>query len=530
MRCWCALGGIALVFSQGEHHPKKNIVVLLADNVGWASVGFHKPPELPEDQIYTPNLDSLARTGIQLERHYTYKFCSPSRSSFLSGRIPFHVNTYNDDPTMPGAGVPIGMTLLPEVLKEAGYATHFLGKWHIGMASASRQTPKARGFDSSLGYFHSNNDYYSMVRGQGCGVAVDLWDHDAPSRLNGTDYEEEIFCIRAENILEKHSTTLHPVFLYYAFHSSCVAYNETTGETNLQPDPSWYAHFENIDQEDRRKNVAMVAKMDECVGRIVSILKRRDMWRNTVLLWSSDNGGAVHIGGGSNVYPFRGGYFNNFEGGIRAPALLSGGVVESLSSAPRKLDGVIHEADWYATFAGIAGISRPVTDDRAAQLGLPPIDSVDVWPLVTGSVDSSPRVEWPLTSLTEAYGDPRTANYGGDAAYMRFPHKLLVGDIISQAGWCGPIHPNTSVSWNTFDTTINCSWSPAEDRYGCLFNVIDDPSEHNDLASTMPDVATELYESLVMAQTKYFDPNRGQPDERACALANRTGYWQPFQE
>jgi hypothetical protein len=109
--------------------PRPHIVMLLADNVGWANVGFHKPPDLPAREIHTPNLDSLAKGGLILDRHYTYKFCSPSRSSFLSGRLPFHVNIYNDDPTtFPGAGVPVDMTMISDKLKTVGYHSHFIGK------------------------------------------------------------------------------------------------------------------------------------------------------------------------------------------------------------------------------------------------------------------------------------------------------------------------------------------------------------------------------------------------------------------
>jgi arylsulfatase B len=75
--------------------PRPHIVVLLTDNMGWANVGFHRPPSLPAREIHTPNVDKLAASGLILDRHYTYKFCSPSRSSFLSGRLPFHVNIYN---------------------------------------------------------------------------------------------------------------------------------------------------------------------------------------------------------------------------------------------------------------------------------------------------------------------------------------------------------------------------------------------------------------------------------------------------
>lgn len=90
--------------------PKPHIIMMLADNVGWANVGFHRPPREDPREVQTPNIDRLHADGLELARHYTYKFCSPSRSAFLSGRLPMHVNIYNDDPSRPFAGVPTNMT------------------------------------------------------------------------------------------------------------------------------------------------------------------------------------------------------------------------------------------------------------------------------------------------------------------------------------------------------------------------------------------------------------------------------------
>eukprot|EP00756_Hemistasia_phaeocysticola_P050712 Hpha_TRINITY_DN25904_c0_g1::TRINITY_DN25904_c0_g1_i1::g.185262::m.185262/K01135/ARSB; arylsulfatase B len=312
-----ALGGYALGGYAGA--PPPNFVILFADNMGWANVGFHRPPERDPREFATPNVMGLVEEGIILERHYTYKFCSPSRSSLLSGRLPFHVNIYNDDPAMPGAGIPEKMTTLPERLHGAGYKTHFVGKWHVGMASP-RVTPEGRGFESSLGYFHSTNDYYSSVRQEGCDglPAVDLWDSGKPAyELNGTAYEERIFAARAVAVVEAHPVE-QPFFLYYAFHTSCVgwAYNgdDHSGAEKLQPDHEYYKRFAFVDDPDRRANNAMVSLMDDAVGNITSALRRKGMWENTLLLWSSDNGGAVHLGGGANTWPLRGGYYNNWEG------------------------------------------------------------------------------------------------------------------------------------------------------------------------------------------------------------------------
>ena len=115
-----------------------------------------------------------------------------------------------------------------------------------------------------------------------------------------------------------HNDSRSPMFLYYALHTSCV------GPNGLQAPPSWFEHFSFINDTDRRKNHAMISYMDEVVGNITSALQVKNMWTNTLLVWSSDNGRAVHIGGGANNYPLRGGYFNNWEGGVRVAALVNG--------------------------------------------------------------------------------------------------------------------------------------------------------------------------------------------------------------
>ena len=120
---------------------------VVISRLSFVTVGFHN------DEPLTPTIDSLARGGAQLDRFYTYHVCSPTRSSFLSGRLPIHVNQYNHPPPVPGGGVPPEMTTIADVLNKATppYKSHQIGKWHAGM-SRSEQLPVNRGFNSSLGY------------------------------------------------------------------------------------------------------------------------------------------------------------------------------------------------------------------------------------------------------------------------------------------------------------------------------------------------------------------------------------------
>ena len=250
----------------------------------------------------------------------------------------------------------------------------------------------------------------------------------------------------------------------------------------------------------------MVALMDDVAGDVVGALRTAGLWANTLYLWSSDNGGAVHLGGGSNTYPLRGGYYNNFEGGVRAPAFLAGGALPEAARG-KILDEWIYIADWYATFARLAGASP---DDGA----VPAVDSLDVWEAIAGD-GASPRVEWVQTPLGE---NATRATHGGDACYFSKPYKLLVGSV-RQNGWPGQVHPNVSVAWDSFADVLDCA-------AGCLFDVVADPEERRDLAAAMPDTVAELRAKLERAA--FYDPDRGDPDPRACAVAAATGYWGPF--
>ncbi|KAH8046169.1 sulfuric ester hydrolase [Aureococcus anophagefferens] len=259
---------------------KPHIVIMLADNVGWAVVEWHRPPALPAREISTPKLDALRASGLELDRHYTYKFCSPSRSALMSGRLPAHVNVYNDDRRW-RRGAPAHMRLMPAMLRDAGYRTHFVGKWHLGMAT---------------------NNYYDGTRAEGCGDAAhaDLWDGDGPSHLNGTAYEELVFRDRVVDVVEAHDAA-RPLFIYYALHTSCVGYDPdgTAGgeRDSLQPDRAYYDKFSFIDDDDRRANVAMVALMDDVAGDVVGALRTAGLWSTTLLYGHAAGENATRDGG-----------------------------------------------------------------------------------------------------------------------------------------------------------------------------------------------------------------------------------------
>ena len=121
----------AMLLASGAKPLRPHLVYVLSDNLGWGNVGYHRAasPSGPSPEVVTPNIDRLVATGVELDRLYTYKFCSPSRAALLTGRFPLHVNMHNKALSVPGSGMPLGFTTIAQKLKSAGYATHAVGKW-----------------------------------------------------------------------------------------------------------------------------------------------------------------------------------------------------------------------------------------------------------------------------------------------------------------------------------------------------------------------------------------------------------------
>ena len=140
---------------------KPDLILMLADDLGWNNVGWRNA------ELRTPALDEGRATGIDLQRMYAFKYCSPTRSSLMSGRLPLHVtqNNKNNDVENPG-GADLRMTLLPQSLKAAGYRTAMAGKWHVGARSAAN-LPINRGFHSHFGFLKGGEDHLTQRSGDG---------------------------------------------------------------------------------------------------------------------------------------------------------------------------------------------------------------------------------------------------------------------------------------------------------------------------------------------------------------------------
>jgi len=496
-----------------------HIVMVVVDDLGWNNVPWHNP-DLEE---HLPHSLQLVREGVELDRHYTYVYCSPTRSSLMSGRLPHHVNQINLDFRHELSGIPKGMITIPRKLKDAGYRTHMTGKWHCGSATPE-QTPHGRGFDTHLGYFEGAEDHFTQLNcvDEACfmpdskrnlvsileglknpdigfpGLVLDLWATDGPARgMTGT-YGDEMFGKFAVDTINAHPLDL-PLFLYVAFQSQ---------HTPLEVPEAYLKRFPAEWNVDRRLYAAMGVYWDERLGYIAEALKARDMWNHTLLVVTSDNGGAIYPShaesfkrcGGANNHPLFGGKTTSFEGGVRVAAFASGGLIPA-ERRGRKLEGNIHVADWFATFCGLAGVA--VSDPAGVAAGLPDVDSQDVWPLLTQEAATSPRLELPLQVSGAIGGSP-----GLGSALIVGDFKLIAGNFLHSAFHQPEVWPTDEACcgpdcFGKKGLAMDCG---PVDRPQCLFNIRDDPHETTNLYDQEPALVANMTARLAEHNRSVYFP------------------------
>ncbi len=449
--------------------PKPNILFMFADDLGYNNVGFRNP------ELKTPGMDELAKTGVILDRHYTFKYCSPTRSSFMSGRLPIHVtqNNKNNDVENPG-GADLRMTLLPKKLKAAGYRTSMFGKWHVG-ARSTMNLPINRGFDRHMGFLKGGEDHINQHSPDGGKTFVDLWKDNEPAHgLNGT-FSTYLYCRAAVAEIKSVAASAenNPFFMYLPWHATHTPLESPAGYVRPAP---------NDDAANTRAKMrGLIEILDEGIRNVTQVLKETGLWNNTLVVFSADNGGWVKPAKlGGNNYPLRGGKVSSFEGGTRVNAFVNGGFLPDELRGTTNT-GLMHVCDWYSTFCALAGV-----DPTDSGEGIPPIDSVNLWPSISQpSSNETARSEIPLAiCLEESHCDE--SGPPGDSALIRGKYKFINGTQGNIGFYQGPLYPN-STSGNPSDP--GCP-------EGCLFDIFADPEERNNLKDTLPEVYQGMLQRL----------------------------------
>lgn len=339
---------------------RPNIIIILADDLGYADVGFHGCKDIP-----TPHIDSIAANGVKFTSAYvSCPVCSPTRAGLVTGR---YQNRFGHEFNTGGAphslketvGLPVKETTFADVMKTAGYKTGVIGKWHLGIHPKFH--PFKRGFDEFFGFLTGSHSY-------------NRWDQPKWSPVQrGQDpvhekeYLTDAFSREAVAFIERHKD--RPFLLYLPYNAP---------HTPMQAAEKYLKRFSHIQDEKRRTYAAMVSAVDDGVGAILAKLKECNTHDNTLMFFFSDNGGPHRTNGSRNT-PLNGGKSSMLEGGIRVPFALqwparikSGGTYEQ----------PIISLDIFPTIAAAGGAALP--EDRL-------IDGINLLPYLVGKKSGAPH-------------------------------------------------------------------------------------------------------------------------------------------
>ena len=343
----------AFISSAGAQAVPPNIIVILADDLGWGDVGFNGCQDIP-----TPNIDSLAVNGVRCSNGYaTHPFCSPSRAGLLTGRYQQrfgYENNPDDNDDNPQKGIPLDELLISELLAPNGYVCGAIGKWHVGYATNLH--PIARGFDSFFGFLGSESDYFDPTQ---------LLRDD--THVTETEYLTDAFTREAVSFINTNAG--QPFFLYLAYSAPHVPYEATD---------AYLERVAYITDQTRRTIAAMIVAIDDGVGQVLQTLQAQNILQNTLIIFTSDNGAPDQDVIGN--YPLRGYKLDTLEGGIRVPF-----AVQWTGRLPANTpyDGLVSALDVVPTAAAAAGVTLP--PDRV-------YDGLDIVPFLTGEQIEPDRV------------------------------------------------------------------------------------------------------------------------------------------
>ncbi|MEW4453341.1 sulfatase-like hydrolase/transferase [Bremerella sp. JC817] len=332
--------------------PSPNIVVILADDLGWNSVGYHNP------EFITPNIDSIAADGITLNRFYVAPMCSPTRAGLMTGRYPIRFGCARAViPPYRDFGLPVSEVTLPEMLAERGYENRgIFGKWHLGHRRA-KWHPLAQGFTHFHGHYNGAIDYFELSRD-----GVRDWHVDYESS-DQQGYATDLIADAAADWIVESAKTDAPYFCYIPFnapHSPYQAPDDAIERYGNLPD------VQGRNEKHREIYKAMIGRTDEGIGRILKAIESTGEADNTIVWFFSDNGGVGNLRDINK--PLKGSKLTVFEGGTRVPACVRW---PAKIKAGQLSDVVCGYIDLLPTLVGTAGGKSQTLTDK-------PLDGIDL--------------------------------------------------------------------------------------------------------------------------------------------------------
>jgi len=417
--------------AQTQQTPPPNVVLILADDLGYGDVSYMGHAE----DIQTPSIDALAGRGVTFDRFYANcPVCSPTRAAMLAGRYQELVGVpgvIRQLPEMNWGYLLPSAVLLPARLKEAGYHSALIGKWHLGYEPPN--TPNARGFDLFHGFLGDMmDDYNTHLRGG------ENWMRHNNETIDPPGHATDLFSQWAADYIEDRADHDAPFFLFLSYNAPHVP---------IQPPAAWVDRVKQRQPgitDQRAQLVALIEHMDQGIGQVVEALKETDQIDNTLIIFTSDNGGQLHVG--ANCGPLRGGKGALYEGGVRVPMLaVWPGVIAPGSTASAQAMTM----DLFTTICDAAGVEPGEH-----------VDGVSLMPLLSGELADN---AWPQRDLF----------------------------WIRREGWSYMGQEVRAMRRGPWKLVQNSPFDPYE-----LFNLDDDPLEENDLSQERREVFGEMSADL----------------------------------
>ena len=300
------LCGAQAAVAQSQSQNRPNVVLIITDDVGYGDIGSYGAPD-----VKTPNIDSLAKNGTRLTDFYAAPSCTPTRAALITGRYQQRVRLevpLGAARTASDQGLPPTGRSLPQMVKNNGYATALIGKWHLGYKKEF--SPIAHGFDYFFGFKSGLIDYYQHTDQAG---EHDLFENDEPTHVNG--YSTDLFTERSIRFIEQSAG--RPFFLEVAYNAAHWPF-QVPDKPSVAPNNARFVQPQDDPTSTRQDYVAMLERADRGVGQILATLDRLGLARNTLVIFTNDNGGEWL----SRNAPLFHRKQSVWEGGIRVPAIL----------------------------------------------------------------------------------------------------------------------------------------------------------------------------------------------------------------
>jgi len=425
---------LPLGFCENKKEQKPNIIIILADDLGWADVGYHGA------RIATPNIDCLSREGVRIENFHACPLCSPTRAGLMTGRWPIRYGM-GESVITPWRryGLPTTEQTLAELVAKAGYERRgAFGKWHIGHYR-EEFLPLNRGFTHFYGHYNGALDYFSHKR------EGELDWHRNFETCRDEGYSTDLIGREAALFIEE-SPAGKPFFLYVPFNSPHLP---------LQAKEQDIAKYSTISDEKKRIYAAMVDCMDQAIGKILTAIDAKGISDNTFVLFFSDNGATRYGDNGA----WRSGKGSVYEGGVRVPAVVRwpAGI-----RGGRKVDAMMGYIDVYPTVKHIAGVTDPDPN---------PLDGHDMLEVIRGNAEA-PKRDW-FSYIAQGAAD-KTAICDGTWKLV-----VLGGSVLD-------------VTLNQATRPGNSKAKPSVE----LFRLDRNPGEQTNLAAEHPEVVAQLLKRL----------------------------------